>query len=543
MATPQPILQFDQWLARQWLALALFTRARAAFITFLVAVGLLSFTFELFNFSLTIDSENHAYAFGAKGGWVAQGRWGMYFLNYWLLPDAVMPFTPNLVAILGCLVGVFFFVHTLTNERGLADYLAAPLAVACPTLYFAFSFTTLGYGVGVAFAVVNLGLYALTRWRWTGVAWAVPLFAFGIGVYQAVLPLVLVLFGLYLLAQVTGREPLPFATLCRRVLVFGGVFVLSYALYEGIKRWSLWYVDVPYDAGYMTGFVKFQPSWDYLQQSVYKAAAAAVYYYTGHESFYIYNLTIVAVLFATTLLLAVGRLLLAPQTVLVRLAGLVILGAVLAAPFVMHVMNAGFMPTRTALAIPYVFAGLAFLAAGSRLFAVRVLVAVLVLACFYKFTVVNNRYSFSNHMVWQADRELTVMILDRLGPLWGQLPDKSIHSQYPLELVGTQHYFETPVFVERNSVGSSFYKWAAGDVDRVVKLLWTMGVFDYRSATREERLSVAEQANKMPIWPREGSVAVINGVFVIKLGDYNPGQLGTMCVPRDITPFCQGLLK
>jgi hypothetical protein len=66
-------------------------------LIYLFTIGLLAYGADIFNFSLNIDSENHAYEFGAKGGWIAQGRWGMYFLSAVLLPDSVMPFMPILM--------------------------------------------------------------------------------------------------------------------------------------------------------------------------------------------------------------------------------------------------------------------------------------------------------------------------------------------------------------------------------------------------------------------------------------------------------------
>jgi hypothetical protein len=155
--------------------------------------------------------------------------------------------------------------------------------------------------------------------------------------------------------------------------------------------------------------------------------------------------------------------------------------------------------------------------------------------------VANNRYAFSNYMVWQADRELSVKIQDRIGAVLPKIaPVSNPHEVYPMEIVGWIEYPETSIFTQREVIGASFYKWAAGDVERVERLFRTMGVSRYRAATREERLSVIEKAQAMPAWPYEGSVDVINGIIVIKFREYNPNQLMVICQPPlDVTETCK----
>ena len=91
--------------------LVIFFRDNKALLIFLSIIAVIAYGGDVFNFSLNIDSENHAFDYGAKGGWVSQGRWGMYFLNSMLLPDAIMPVIPMLIAIVGSVIGALFFVQ------------------------------------------------------------------------------------------------------------------------------------------------------------------------------------------------------------------------------------------------------------------------------------------------------------------------------------------------------------------------------------------------------------------------------------------------
>lgn len=531
-----------------WLRLLGFEKAWQAVLNnkslliYLFVIGVIAYGADIFNFSLNIDSENHAYEFGAKGGWVAQGRWGMYLLNSLLLPDSVMPFLPILLAVTGSVIGAVFFMRALAPERGVADYIAAPIAIACPVTYFAFYFTTLGYGVGVAFAVTGLGIYQLSRARWSSAVIAAVCFCFGIGIYQAVLPLIATMFGLCLISLIVNQ---PSTTTLKKLLQQGGWFLLSillsYMLYALINKLALHYEEIAYDAGYMSSFINYQLTWDYFSQALDKTWPLAVNYYTGGEDYYLYDLLSLKLLFFFTATVIFLRIVFAPVGWLLRVAALLLLLLVIAAPMAMHLLNNGYMPPRTVMGVPQVLAGLVFFAMSSRSKIVQSITALLAVACLYNFSVANNRFAFSNYMVWQADRELSGKLQDKINEVLPKVaPVNDPFGVYPMEIVGWIEYPDTPIFTQREVIGASFYKWAAGDVERTERLFRTMGVMRYRAATRAERLTVIEQAKTMPSWPYAGSVDVINGIIVIKFREYNPNQLMVICQPpNDVTDICK----
>lgn len=510
-------------------------------LTYLLAIGVLAYASDIFNFSLNIDSENHAYDFGAKGGWAMQGRWGMYLLSLLLLPDAVMPVIPILIAVVGAVVGAIFLMHVLSPTRSVMDYVAAPFAIACPVIYFAFYFTTLGYGVGIAFAVTGFGVYLLTKKQWLMTLIAAACFCLGIAIYQAVLPLIAVIFGLFLISSIIHVSSLTI----KDALIYCCHFIVAaaagYAASVLIGNAWLHYQGWAFDAGYMSSFISYQLTWEYFSKTLSKTFPLALNYYMGGKDYYLYDLRSLKWLFVVSLAATLFRIVCAPSTKLLRVLAVLLLLAVLVAPMGMHLLNSGYMPPRTVLGVPQVLAGLVFLAMGVRSKVVQSVVAVLAVACLYNFCVANNRYAFSNYMVWQADRELSVKIQQQIAKVLPKIsPRNDPFGVYPMELVGWIEYPETPIFTQREVVGASFYKWAAGDVMRTEGLFKTMGVTQYRAATREERLSLIDKVQSMPSWPYEGSVDVVNGVIVIKFREYNPNQLMVICQPPlDVTETCK----
>ena len=85
-------------------------------------------------------------------------------------------------------------------------------------------------------------------------------------------------------------------------------------------------------------------------------------------------------------------------------------------------------------------------------------------------------------------------------------------------LVGMLQPGESPLYVQRELIGSSFYNTNGGNIGRVVSLWRSMRHFDFREATIDEALAAAGRAAAMPVWPADGSVDVVNGVIVVKIG-------------------------
>ena len=514
-----------------------FAVANKSLLIYLAATAVVAFGYDLFTFSLRMDSEFHAWDAGAKLEWIAQGRWAMYYLSAWLLPDPVMPFLPVLTGLIGLTCGVLFFLLSLSGQRTPSDYLAAPIVIGCPLLAFGFYFTTLNYGLGIALALSGAGLYALTRWRRSSAAWAIACFAIAIGIYQSTILLMLASFGIYLVVQVIAVPHVRARWLLHRLAVFCAVMLAAYGLYELIRTAALHAYNIPSAKDYLEGYLNWTSDPSYWWRTIGRALKSAKSYYTGHENFYLYDLRIVAVLFWIVLVVTIVQLVAAPQSVAVRIIGLLALTVSLFAPVLLHLLNAGYMPPRTVLGVPFVFAGLVFAASFNNHKTLKIVLGFLVLGCFLKFAVVNTRYAFASELNWKADQDLSLLVLQRVHSVLQKLPDRS--PPYPVTLVGVLRHRESPLYIRRDLIGSSFFYTNGGSTSRMVGLWRSMRQFDFRQASQEEMLSVAERAVFMPEWPAEGSVDVVNGVIVVKIGEYTPYQLMTLCESAPLSDFCE----
>ena len=135
----------------------------------------------------------------------------------------------------------------------------------------------------------------------------------------------------------------------------------------------------------------------------------------------------------------------------------------------MHLLNAGYMPPRTVLGVPFVLAGLVFSASFNNDKTLQMLLGLLVLGCFFKFAVVNSRYALANELSWKADQDLSLLVLQRVHSVLQKLPDRS--PPYPVILVGLLRHRESPLYIRRDLIGSSFYETNGGSTSRMLGLL------------------------------------------------------------------------
>ena len=84
---------------------------------YLFVLSLLSFPYELFNFTLTIDEELHSMDRSVSMVWVTQQRWSMHILSYLFPPHAITPFTPLFLALMSSALAFVFVVNLFSSAR------------------------------------------------------------------------------------------------------------------------------------------------------------------------------------------------------------------------------------------------------------------------------------------------------------------------------------------------------------------------------------------------------------------------------------------
>ncbi|WP_298858716.1 hypothetical protein, partial [uncultured Gimesia sp.] len=261
-------------------------------------------------------------------------------------------------------------------------------------------------------------------------------------------------------------------------------------------------------------------------------------HYLGKDDIYDQNVTSLFILFLITFFSVIVQILKVKKPPSTRFFALIIVLIILVSPFSLNIISAGVMPTRALLAVPLVLSGLVFLSLATSSDLLRLVIILAVCSTTFQFVTINNRFAFADYVSWQADRALSLRILNRLDALHVEHEDQG-DAKRVYALVGNISRSKYPLIVERQTIGASFYNWDQGNVHRILSLMRSMGIDEYQPATLEEQRSIMQFADTMPIWPQAGSVALKSGITIVKLGNYTNSQLVPLCSEGPHCALCR----
>ncbi|HJR22736.1 MAG TPA: glucosyltransferase domain-containing protein [Dongiaceae bacterium] len=494
--------------------------------TFLIlwAIFVLFYFSELAGFSLSIDEEK-ALMRTDPGLWVAQDRWLIYLIELFVLPPPVLPFFPLFV--FGALASLGYIAVAKCHDFDLADWRVLLLFVlfsAFPALFFIldFSMTTPSCGVALLLACLSLFLFDRVmdamaepghgRRRLMGLFALQALLGAGvIGVYQSLILLVAVgCCGIFLIRALRGPAlPLRHILLLHAYLLamlVAGV-LLSYLIAYGLQ----WLIG--HHAGYTGRFVRpdrlVESPWNVIQKILREYWAV----YGGKRAVYGFRYV------TFPLLLVLGMVALGARAwqrgrLAVLLVILYMLGMTLI-PFAIHPLSGGKLPYRTLVSVPYVFWFFAAAAALSHVAWIRragiVLVIIVALQSLYTFS----SFQAQKRLVLDHDRQLASQIYQRVV---AEIPDFNRKQVYRIDFYG-DHEFRIPYReVGGSTWPASFFEWDNGSPSRIVDFMTILGYSNFKNLDDATRAALLPVTEKMPIWPAAGSVQVVDGVILVRLG-------------------------
>lgn len=475
--------------------------------------------FHIFQFPLTIDGETAAFE-PSPDNYLQNERWAACVLIYLLMPHAVIPIVPDLLASLTLAASYTLTTRDWCPEIGFRHYVAAPVALMFPLFAEVVLFPDISYALCIGLLMAAAGTVALRSRTVVGYAGGLAAITFAVGIYQPI-----ALYPVAVLAVATAldlqRRRVPevlagaVAALCAVVLAV----VLSKVIGHALVKWyglSSGYLDSSTNLGMLI----HQP-----REVLHQTASTARRILSGtYLPLYLEDCRIFPVILALSAvgLVAVGAWRVRPgQT---ALATLLLLLNVLAMAGVV-VINDGSLPNRTLLGLPIAAAGLVFVGSGVTSRALRVAFVCCSAFCTLAFATIGSRTYFAAYVTWLNDRALGQQMVERIETL----PDLPTQRPLPLEIVGFHEWPSSPMtpVLEGSMVGSSFFYWDQGSAGRIIDFLRSVGVreAEFVPASREQHLAVMQEATAMPAWPRPGSVKLVGGTVVVKFSAYSDPQL------------------
>lgn len=498
---------------------------------FTIILLLLLYGYEIFNFSLSMDEE----LYGSRtlltvgnttfldktyeSDWwllaIAQGRWAMGLLDRVFPPLGNIPMISTVVFCAGLGLSACVLARVLFRNHS-AQWAFAGIFVSSPLWPHLVEFNISSWQIGIGYVLLTIALLFFISERRAGVIWAAILLAVATGIYQSFYTWFLVLLCISHLSVLLGTAPIGVTEARQRFpwLRSGLVAVGGLLGYLGVERLLLTALSLKLT--YIQDYVRLaefntapalaigrtlQRSWNLL------SGADPIFLGYGHV------LTLLPLL---GLLIVVGRLLWrGPLRASQRLMGGAILAAALVLALSLLVVSAGRVPTRALTSwIPIS----AFLAGVALSFSGRfekllygALAAALLVSIWVSVSLFN-----TDHLARQRDEFLAARIMTRVDNILPNPPPGRI----PFVLIGAVPTKAAGPFRRLEIFGDSFFDASheGGNPWRVATYLQTLGVDTLEPHPITDAAPFRSAIEAMPVWPAAGSVAMVNGMLVIKLG-------------------------
>lgn len=497
-----------------------YIKKNSSLLYFLAGIGVIGYGFELFNFNLTIDEEVHAFTI-APSVWIAQGRWGMYLLNKFVLPYTVLPFLPLFLALLFHVFAALLLLDSWNVISKTDRMVIGAIFVAYPGIVYMYTFSTINYGIGVGLFCTGLSVLAFERLRGWKRGLAVVPAAFAIAIHQGFLVALVAAFIVnYIFHQIDGKKR-AFADLLFSAIV---VMVGATAYYLIQKFLVHFFVS---ESDYVASFFDMQYSQSNLKLVLTNICNYMIRVYSGDKGIYGVQIGVLWILICGSIIGFVLNLLHSNVSIIKKIIAGSFFILLLLLPFMTGIFLEGNLAMRFLIALPIVLAGLVrFGLVGNHKIFRTVIVTISVFGVLQFATSTNHLFAASN-LALQTDRVIATNLIKSIEESKYRADSKEI--KY-LEMIGYLDLPSTELIPKTETFGASFFQWDQGNVSRVVLFLKTLGYQGITALPVERKGLFIEQAQNMPSWPEEGSVTVVEDTALVKFSDYSYSQKLQICV-------------
>jgi glucosyltransferase GtrII-like protein len=483
---------------------------------FTICLLLLLFGYEIFNFSLSPDEE--LFGAGYEIDWwllaISQGRWSGGLFARVFPPLGNIPMLSTVLFCAGLGVSACVLARVLFRNYS-AQWAFVGIFVSSPLWPHLAEFNVSAWLVGIGSVLVTLSLLFFLSERRFGYIWSACLLAVVAGINESLYVWFLVLLCIRHLSLVLGTAPvsatearLRFPWLKTILVTVGGM--LGYLVMRRLLLAAL-----SLQLTYVQGFVRLADFTTVPAVAFARTFWRSWFLLNGGDRIFLGYGHILTLLPLLGLLILVARLFwrgpLKPSQRL--LAGAILVAAVVFALSPL-VVSAGTVPSRALIAwipISAFLAGVAFSFSGRF---EKPLYGVLAAALFISIWVSVSLF-YTDHLARQRDHFLAARIMARVDNILANHPTGRI----PFVVIGAVPAKADGSFRKLEIFGDSFFDSSheGGNPWRIAAYLRTLGVDTLEPRLLSELDPYHPAIVAMPVWPAAGSVAVVNGILVIKL--------------------------
>jgi hypothetical protein len=437
----------------------------------------------------------------------------------------IRPLNPyfSLLAFAACLAASYILLcRSLEQKMTVTVMLAFGVFAGFPNWFHLLEFKGTLFANSLAILFASLAAYLLIHERPYHKTFFVLFVAGALSIYQSALFITVVIVLAAILTQGDTRGGWR-GSVAVPLLRLAGLLFLAGLLYLVI--WKLLLFSFDLEVLYISGYVNLL---DFLNQPgliLERTFMEAYWIYFGtHKNFH-GLLPFTGLLFILGCIALFGNVLKgsANRPEKIALAALGIL--LIMTPFWLNLVNFGRLPYRTFLAVPFVFLVLLFSALQSAHSARRLVAKVAMVVVILQYLQLSSFASFSHYFVSVKDQLTAIQLYSRIVE---QIPNYDRNKTYPIDFVGPLPFDNVSRYIHDNSAfsvtGSSFFEWDGGNPHRANEFLKIHSIGKFRVIGDAKRAKLADRIETMPLWPARGAVNYMDGVVVVRFGDY-PEQI------------------
>ncbi|MEI7896512.1 MAG: glucosyltransferase domain-containing protein [bacterium] len=498
-----------------------YLKINRAIIIFSILLAFLSFGYELFNFTLSIDEEIESFQSASQSYvYIVVGRWGLYFLNQLIIPHGIMPYLPTLIALFGIVGTSVLFVSTLKDGLT-AKLIFSVIFITHPihSYYLAFNTSGLYYSIGMMLIALSyLSFITAVETRTSGFKYyflSIILLGLALSLYQALLAFFLVLIVFYLFNSVFQSAVLNLRLI---VIIISGLFavtILSFLFYKIGDNATRYFVLEPRhlnQKAYLDNFI----GWGNMSlNQIFKNMTQATKEYLTGTGGIGSEVGISLKMVMITMSVIVYFIFTKGSGKIKQLLSVLLLVFLILSPFAVMYINGTVLPARALMSLPLMIAILwlfTFRHAGNIL---RNIIVVAVFAIFINNTFINTRMFYATYVSWQADRDMANRIIERIY----SLDPPVVNGRIKVVFVGNYQHPSNELFYRSDVHGASFFMWDNGNPGRINALFRTIGINELCIVPLNKMAHVANAISLMPSWPSVGSVSLFEDIVVVKFSN------------------------
>ena len=483
---------------------------------------LLLYGYEIFNFSLSIDEET----FGDKHQWarmvVGHGRWGSALLTRIFPPLGDIPMISTILFCVGLGISAYVLARLFFRKHS-AQYAFAGIFVAYPVWPHIAEFSISAWCVGIGCVLLTFCLLLFLAEHRLADILAAVLLAFAMGITETFCVWFLVLLcirHMSVMLDTAGPDAPP---VNRQFPWLRGSIITLAALvmYFLVQRFSFQFAT--YRLNYVPGLVRLDYFIAFPALAIRRTLGQSLTVLSGyHRIFLGYGPVMMLLPLIGFLIIIVHLLRRGSLTISQRLLA----GSLLVAAFLFalspSLVTAGGVPIRALIALTPLIAFLAG-AAFSKSFRLTKLLYVALAVTLFISMWINVSLFYTDNLVRQRDQVLATRIMARVDTILPNPPPGKI----PFVIVAARPWANEGNFHKVEVFGDSYFDTAheGGNPARIEAYLRTLGVNTLAPHRLADAVQHRDVIAAMPIWPAAGSVAMVEGILVIKLGPL-PSALG-----------------